>query len=153
MDCSTAGAFPLFSEALAQRLVSVSADIADLRAWKQSVYLYERLVLPCAFIAELPQNLAPACIADLPCQIRVLLKHLSDIEAFCTDQVILLCQPKFEAHLTIQSPDALSDCATLSLFLSHFQALIDQLPFAIFHGSCFHTLSGLPAPYACTLWN
>ena len=43
--------------------------------------------------------------------------------------VILLCQPKFEAHLTIQSPDALSDCATLSLFLSHFQALIDQLPF------------------------
>ena len=59
----------MFSEALAQRLVSVSADIADLRAWKQSVYLYERLVLPCAFIAELPQNLAPACIADLPCQI------------------------------------------------------------------------------------
>lgn len=78
----------MFSEALAQRLVSVSADIADLRAWKQSVYLYERLVLPCAFIAELPQNLAPACIADLPCQIRALLKHLSDIEAFCTDQVI-----------------------------------------------------------------
>ena len=30
----------MFSEALTQRLVSVSADIADLRAWKQSVYLY-----------------------------------------------------------------------------------------------------------------
>ena len=93
----------MFSEALAQRLVSVSADIADLRAWKQSVYLYERLVLPCAFIAELPQNLAPACIADLPCQIRALLKHLSDIEAFCTDQVILPDQRRRQLMLRVAS--------------------------------------------------
>ena len=31
--------------------------------------------------------------------------------------VILLCQPKFEAHLTIQSPDALSDCAKSNILL------------------------------------
>ena len=107
MDCPAAGAVPPFLEALAQRFVSVSADIADLRAWKQSVYLYERLVLPCAFVVELPQNLAPACIADLPCQIRALLKHFSNIETFRTDQVIFPNQrrrqfmPVSYTHLTL----------------------------------------------------
>ena len=134
----------MFSEALAQRLVSVSADVADLRAWKQSVYLYERLVLPCAFIAELPQNLAPACIADLPCQIRALLKHLSDIEAFCTDQVIFALRDLYDIRIRWQRHDDLVDLVVQRLTEDVDAKLVAHHKLIQIGNPCEYTSKNLP---------